>query len=110
MRFSDYMKQRARIDRAISECWARETKAENGKGPWFVRIFPSLRETTITVASRKRAALAKQRHRLQREVFADPAYLWNGVALNAFRRTVPSSTEAVKLLRAAADAALRAEE
>ncbi|HUO98875.1 MAG TPA: hypothetical protein VMU01_09410 [Rhizomicrobium sp.] len=110
MRFSEYLKQSARIEKSIAECWDREIKAESGKGPWFVRLFPGLRATTITVASRKRQALARQRHLLQRTYFADPSYLWNADALNAFRRTVPSSADAVKLLRDAAEAALNCEE
>lgn len=110
MRFSDYVRQVARIDKTIAECWQREEKAESGKGPWFVRIFPGLRSTTISVANRKRAALAKERYRLQRAMFADPAFVWNGDAVNAFRRTVPSSADAVRMLRDAADSALDAQE
>ena len=75
-----------------------------------MRLFPGLRSSTIAVASRKRLALAQQHHKLFRACFADPAYLWNGDAVNAFRRTVPSSPQAIKMLRDAADAALNCEE
>ena len=110
MRFSDYLKQMTRLEKTIAECWDREVRAESGKGPWFVRIFPGLRSTTITVANRKRLILARQRHRLQRDYFADPAFLWNADAVNAFRRTVPSSQDAVERLRDAADAAVNFEQ
>jgi hypothetical protein len=110
MRFSEYLKQMTRLEKTIAECWDRESKAEAGKGPWFVRVFPGLRATTITVANRKRLALARQRHRLQREYFADAAFMWNVDAVNAFRRTVPSSHDAVELLRDAADAAINFEQ
>lgn len=110
MRFSEYLKEMTRLEKTIVECWDREMRAEAGKGPWFVRIFPGLRSTTITVANRKRLALARQRHRLQCEYFGDPAFMWNADALNAFRRTVPSSHDAVERLRDAADAAINFEQ
>ena len=109
MRYSEYLKQAERLEKSIAELWDREVKAETGKGPWFVRIFPGLRSTTIAVASRKRAVLAAERYRLQRATFADPAFLWNAKAVNAFRQTVPSSHDAVVRLRDAANAALDSE-
>ena len=109
MRYSEYLKQAERLEKSIAEYRDREVKTETGKGPWFVRLFPGLRSTTIAVASRKRAALAQERYRLQRAAFADPAFLWNAGAVNAFRRTVPSSHDAIALLRDAADAALNSE-
>jgi len=109
MRYSEYIKQATRLEKEIAECWNREVKVEAGKGPWFVHFIPSLRSSAIAVAKRKRQALAGERHRLEREYFADPAYVWNADAVNAFRRTVPSSPESVRLLHAAADAALDSE-
>jgi len=110
MRYSDYLKRATRLEKSIAESWDREEKAETGKGPWFVRLFPGLRSSSIAVTSRKRRALAQEYHRLFRTTFADPAYLWNGDAVNAFRRTVPSSPQAVNMLRDAAEAALDCEE
>ena len=109
MRYSEYLKRATRLQKEIAECWNREQKAAEGKGPWFVHFIPSLRSSAIAVASRKRQALARERHRLERDFFADPAVMWNAVAVNAFRRTVPSSPEAIRLLRSAADAALDSE-
>jgi hypothetical protein len=109
MRYSEYLKQAQRLEKAIAEYRDREMKTETGKGPWFVRLFPGLRSTTIAVASRKRSALAQERYRLQRAMFADPAFVWNAGAVNAFRRTVPSSHDAIVRLRDAADAALNSE-
>jgi hypothetical protein len=109
MRYSEYLKKAERLEKSIAAYWDREMKTETGKGPWFVRIFPGLRSTTIAVASRKRGVLAGERHRLQRDYFADPAFLWNAGAVNAFRRTVPSSHDAIELLRNAANSALDSE-
>jgi len=110
MRYSEFARRNARLEKAIAEYWSREVKAETGNGPWFVLLFPGLRSSTIAVANRKRLALINERHRLQRAYFGDPACMWNADAVNAFRRTVPSSPDAVSLLRTAADAALAADE
>jgi hypothetical protein len=109
MRYSDYVKETGRLDKAIAECWDREARTASGKGPWFVRLFPGLRNTTIDVAGRKRGMLARQRAMLDRDFFAAPSTLWNDPAVAAFRQTVPSSQDAVACLRDAAEAALNAE-
>ncbi len=106
MRYAEYLKQAARLDKEIADCLNREIKAANGNGPWYVRLFPSLRNTTIEVANRKRGVLARQRAKLVRETFADPSTVWNIDASAAFRKTVPSSPEATEQLSAAANAAL----
>ena len=105
MRYHEYLKQATRLDKGIANCLNREVKAANGTGPWYVRLFPSLRNTTIEVANRKRGVLARQRAQLVREMFADPSTVWNVDATAVFRRSVPSSPEAVEHLRNAANAA-----
>jgi hypothetical protein len=109
MRYSDYLKEAGRLEKAIAACWEREAKAAGGKGPWFVRLFPGLRNTTIDVAGRKRGMLARQRAKLDRDFFAASSTLWNDPAVAAFRQTVPSSQDAVTCLRHAAEAALNSE-
>ena len=106
MRYSEYVKEAARLEKTIAECWQREVKATNGQGPWFVKLFPGLRNTTIDVAARKRGASARRRARLEREFFAAPTTLYNDAAVAAFRPAVPSSEDAVEVLRDAAVASL----
>jgi hypothetical protein len=105
MRYEEYLKQAERLEKQIAECLSREVKTANGSGPWFVKLFPGLRRTTINVANRKRGMFALQRAALEREVFADPSTVFNANANLVFRRTVPNSPEAVNNLRAVADAA-----
>jgi hypothetical protein len=106
MRYREYKNTAIRLEKQIAECLSREINAANGTGPWYVKIFPGLRETTIRVANRKRGILAHQRALLEREVFADPSILFNTTATACLRRTVPNSREAVAGLRSTADAAL----
>lgn len=106
MRYQEYLKEAVRLEKGIAECLDREIKAVNGTGPWYVKLFPSLRSTTIHVANRKRGILAHRRATLERETFADPANLFNVDANNVFRRTVFSSPDAMKRLQSAADAAV----
>lgn len=105
MHYAEYQKQAARLEKEIANCLSREIKAANGSGPWYVKLFPGLRSTTINVANRKRGVLARARAKLEHEVFADPSTVWNADATAVFRRAVPSSPEAIEHLRSAADAA-----
>lgn len=105
MRYAEYHKKITRLDQRIAVYIDRETRATSGNGPWFVKLFPSLRQTAIDVASRKRVELARERARLEREQFGGASLLWNADPVAVFRRTVPSSQEAIERLRAAADAA-----
>ncbi len=105
MRYGEYLKQTTRLEKEIADCLSREIKAANGNGPWYVRLFPSLRSTTIEVANRKRGVLARKRAQLEREMFADPSIVWNADVAAAFRKTVPSSPDAIERLRDAANAA-----
>lgn len=105
MRYQEYLKEAVRLEKEIADCLNREIKASTGTGPWYVKLFPSLRSTTIQVANRKRGVLAHKRASLEQEYFADPAHLFNADANAVFRRTVPNSPEAVKQLQSVADAA-----
>ena len=104
MRYQEYLKEVTRLEKQIAECLGRETKAVNGTGPWFVRLFPGLRETTIKVANRKRGVLAHKRAMLERQVFGDPSILFNDSVTACLRHAVPNSPEAVVQLQAMADA------
>lgn len=104
MRYQEYLNEAARLEKQIAQCLSREIKAVNGTGPWFVKLFPGLRDTTIKVANRKRGVLAHKRAKLEREFFADPTILFNGNVTGCLRRTLPNSPEAVAQLRAMADA------
>ncbi len=105
MRYQEYLKEATRLEREIAQCLSRETKAANGTGPWFVKLFPGLRETTIKVANRKRGVLAHKRTMLEREIF-DPSILFNTNLAACLRHTVPNSPEAVGQLQAMADASI----
>lgn len=104
MRYQEYLKEATRLEHEIAKCLSRETKAANGTGPWFVKLFPGLRDTTIKVANRKRGVLAHQRAVLEQEVFGDPSILFNTNIAACLRHTVPNSPEAVMQLKAMADA------
>jgi hypothetical protein len=104
MRYAEYLKQTTKLEKQIADCLGREIKAASGNGPWYVRLFPSLRSTTIEVANRKRGVLARKRAQLEREMFADPSTVWNADVTAVFRATVPSSPDAVERLREAANA------
>lgn len=106
MRYQEYLREATRLEKEIADCLSREIKAASGKGPWYVKLFPSLRSTTIHVANRKRGVLAHQRATLERDFFADPSHLFNADVNAVFRRTVPNSDEAVKHLQSVADAAV----
>lgn len=108
MRYAEYLKQATHLENNIAECLSREIRAANGKGPWYVRLFPSLRSTTIEVANRKRGVLARKRAQLERAMFADPSTVWNADVTAVFRKTVPSSPDAIERLRDAANAAFDA--
>lgn len=105
MRYAEYLKQTTRLEKEIADCLGREIKTASGNGPWYVRLFPSLRSTTIEVANRKRGVLARRRAQLERETFADPSTVWNADAAAVFRKTIPCSPDAVERLRDAANAA-----
>ena len=104
MRYAEYHKNLARLDKEIAECLRREIRAANGS-PWYYRMMPSLAAKAIAAASTRRGELARQRARLERETFGASSLLWNVDPVAVFRRSVPSSDEAVSQWRAAADAA-----
>jgi len=105
MQYSDYMKQAAHLDKAIAECRAAEARAAAGKG-LLIRMIPGLRETRVAAAARRRAALARAKHRLAKEFFGDEANLLNANVGAAVGRTVSHAPDAVERLRDAAEAAL----
>lgn len=104
MRYAEYHKKLARLDKDIAECLRREARAAAGS-PWYFRVMPSLATKAIEASSTKRVKLARARAQLERETFAAASLLWNADPVAVFRRTVPASDEAVARLRAAADAA-----
>jgi hypothetical protein len=104
MQYTEYHQKLARLDKEIAECVRRENRAASGSPFWF-RVMPSLATRAIEVAAARRGELARQRARLEREVFGAASLLWNADPVAVFRRTVPSSDDAVERLRAAADAA-----
>ncbi len=104
MRYVEYQEKLARLDQEIAECVRREVRAAGGS-PWYFRVMPSLAANAIEVASTRRGKLARERARLEREIFSQASLLWNVDPEAVFRRTVPSSDDAVERLRAAADAA-----
>lgn len=106
MRYAQYHKKLARLDKQIAECVRREAKAASGS-PWWYRVMPSLAAKAIDEAATRRAKLARERARLEYEVYGASSLLWNTDPVAVFRRTVPSSEEAVVRLRAAADAAFQ---
>jgi len=106
MRYSQYHKAVARLDAEIAKQLNRELRATNGAGPWFLHLFPDMRNSVIDKAVNARAALAKQRARVEQDMFGSAGLLWNTDAGSVFRRTVPTSEESIATLRAAADAAL----
>jgi len=104
MRYAEYHKKIAHLDQEIAECFAREDRAASGK-PWYLKVIPSLAVKAIEASNQKRCMLARERAKLVRETFRGASLLWNADPNAVFRRTVPSSGEAVEQLRAAADAA-----
>ena len=106
MRYSQYHKALARLDTEIAKQLNREQRASNGAGPWFLHLFPDMRDSVIDKAANARAALAQQRARVEQDMFGSAGLLRNGDAGSIFRRTVPTSAESIATLRAAADAAL----
>jgi len=106
MRYAEYHKALARLDSEIAKQMDREHRAANGAGPWYLHLFPDMRGSVIDKAAAKRSALAQQRAQFEQEMFGGAGVMWNANAAAVFRRTVPSSPEAIAMLRAAADAAL----
>jgi stage V sporulation protein SpoVS len=106
MRYAEYHKALARLDSEIAKQLDREVRAANGAGPWFLHLFPDMRGSVIDKAAGKRAALAQQRAAIEQEMFGAAALMWNANAAAVFRRSVPTSGDAIATLRAAADAAL----
>lgn len=106
MRYTEYHKAMARLDAAIAKQLDRERRASNGAGPWYLHLFPDMRDGVIDKAINARTTLARQRARLEQEMYGAGGLLWNANAASVFRRTVPASAEAIASLRAAADAAL----
>lgn len=104
MRYAEYHKKMARLDRGIADCLQRETKAMTGEGPWYVRMFPSLRESAIKAANRKRGKLIGERNTLDAGMFAS-SLVWNTPVVGLFRSAAPASPEAMASLCEAADAA-----
>jgi hypothetical protein len=104
MRYAEYQKKVARLDRQIGDCLRREERVASGR-PWYFKMAPSLAVSAIETSNRKRAVLARERARLDRETFGAASLIWNVEPTAVFLRTVPSSPEAIDQLRAAADAA-----
>lgn len=104
MRYAEYHKKLARLDKGIADCLSREARAAAGS-PWYYRVVPSLAAKAIETASAKRIKLARERARLERETYAAASLLWNADPVAVLSRTVPASDEAIAQLRAAADAA-----
>ncbi len=104
MRYAEYHKKIARLDKEIADCLRREARAANGS-PWYYRVMPSLAAKAIAETTARRTKLARSRAKLERDVFGDASLLWNADPVAVFRRTLPASDEAVEHLRAAADAA-----
>jgi hypothetical protein len=104
MRYTEYQKKLARLDKDIADCLARENRAAEGR-PWYFRMMPSLAARVIEESTARREALAEKRLKLERKVFGADALMWNADPAAVFRRTVPGSDDSVAMLRAAADAA-----
>jgi hypothetical protein len=104
MRYAEYHKKIARLDKEIADCLRREARAASGS-PWYYRVMPSLAAKAIEESSARRAKLARARATLERDVFGAASLVWNADPVAVFRRTVPGSEQAVERLRAAADAA-----
>ena len=102
MRYAEYREKLARLDKEIADCVRREDRAASGH-PWYFKVMPILAANAIEAATSKRVELARARARLERETFG-ASLLWNAEPTAVFRRTVPSSDDAVERLRAAADA------
>jgi|GEM_PF-1430157 len=106
MRYAEYHKEVARLDKEIAKQLDREVRASGNGGPWYLHLFPDMRTSVAAKAAKKRGELARQRALFEREMFGADALIWNSNPAAVFRRTVPASPEAVATLRAAADAAL----
>jgi hypothetical protein len=65
-----------------------------------------MRRSVSEKAARERLELVRQRTALERQMFFADALVWNSNPLVMFRREVPSSADAIAILRSAADAAL----
>jgi hypothetical protein len=103
MRYAEYHKKIARLDKEIADCQRREARAASGS-PWYYRVMPSLAAKAIEEASARRAKLARQRAKLERDVFGAASLLWNADPVAVFRK-VAASGQSAEDLRAAADAA-----
>jgi len=104
MRYAEYLEKVACLDKQIADCLKHEARAASGH-PWYLKVMPSLAARVIEDSARKRGALARRRAEIERSMFGAASLLWNADPTAFFRRTVPSSDEAVERLRAAADAA-----
>jgi hypothetical protein len=106
MRYRQFYNKIAKLDRQIDRLLAKEHRLSAGKGPWYMRLAPKWRARVLARAAAKREGLAELRTRLEKEMFAASALLWNFTPSAVFRRTVPAGAEAVATLRAAANAAI----
>lgn len=104
MRYAEYREKLACLDKEIADCVHREDRAASGH-PWYFKVMPILATMAIEEASNRRGKLARARARLERETFGAASLMWNVEPTAVFRRTIPSSDDAVERLRAAADAA-----
>jgi len=103
MRYAEYREKLARLDKEIADCVRREDRAASGH-PWYFKVMPILATMAIEEASNQRGKLARARARFERETFGVASMMWNAEPTAVFRRTVPSSDDAVERLRASADA------
>lgn len=106
MRYAEYQREIARLDQEIAKKRGREVRATGGGGPWYLHVFPDMRRSVSEKAARERLELVRQRTALERQMFCADAMVWNSNPAIMFRRTVPSSADAITALRSAADAAL----
>lgn len=104
MRYAEYHKKLARLDKEIAACLVRESRVAEGR-PWYFRMMPSLAAKVIEETAARRETLAGKRAKLERDAIGADALMWNADPAAVFRRTVPGSDESVALLRSAADAA-----
>jgi len=61
MRYAEYHKEVARLDKEIAKQLDREVRASGNGGPWYLHLFPDMRTSVAAKAAKKRGELARQR-------------------------------------------------